>query len=129
MAPGSIAREARRSRLVDPMHLQRVAGEAQADAIVVGTESIVEFAGVEKVWKVVDGMAKEQVVQTGQRREGGVQITEGLAAGDTILRNGRQGRAARIIAKLPTAEKMTVSKTAAHDHKEEEDTSVAPSTE
>jgi RND family efflux transporter MFP subunit len=69
-----------------------------AVAITVPPEAVTEFAGVEKVWKVVDGQSREQVVRTGQRREQGIVILEGITAGDVILRNGGQGRPARIVA-------------------------------
>lgn len=70
--------------------------DPQARAIVIPSSSLVEFAGVEKVWKVVDGVAGEQVVQTARRTQDGIEIAGGLAAGDVILRNASQGRAARI---------------------------------
>jgi RND family efflux transporter MFP subunit len=72
-----------------------------AVAITIPAEAVTEFAGVEKVWKVVDGQSREQVVRTGQRREQGIEIVEGITAGDVILRNGRLGRAARVVAKEP----------------------------
>jgi RND family efflux transporter MFP subunit len=67
-----------------------------ATSIVVPASSLVEFAGAEKVWKVVDGAAREQIVQTGQRRPDGVEVVSGLSAGDVILRDAGLGRVARI---------------------------------
>lgn len=67
-----------------------------AEAIAVPASSVVEFAGVEKVWKVVDGMSQEQVVLTGGRRENGIEIIDGLSLGDRILLNASGGRVARV---------------------------------
>jgi RND family efflux transporter MFP subunit len=64
-----------------------------AQAIVVPAASIDEFAGAEKVWKVVDGTAQEQIVQTGGRRESGIEVVDGLVPGDVILRDAKSGRA------------------------------------
>jgi len=67
-----------------------------AQALVVPQSAIVEFAGVEKVWKLVDGVAQEQPVRTARRGEKTVQIVSGLAVGDTILVDASQGQVARI---------------------------------
>jgi RND family efflux transporter MFP subunit len=70
--------------------------DPQARSLVVPASAVAEFAGVDKVWKVVNGVAQEQVVQTGQRRDDSVQIVGGLAADEFILRNAQEGRAGRI---------------------------------
>ncbi len=67
----------------------------RATAIVVPTSAVVRFAGVEKVWKIVDGMASEAVVQVGRESHDRVEILRGLDAGDTVLCHGDQGRVAR----------------------------------
>lgn len=67
-----------------------------AVALVVPAAAVVEFAGAEKVWKVIDGLASEQEVLTGPRRLDGVEILNGLSAGDIILADGTQGGVARI---------------------------------
>lgn len=67
-----------------------------AESITIPVSSVVEFAGTEKVWKVVDGVTMEQVVQTGKRRDDRVEILGGLATGDTVLYEGHSGIAARI---------------------------------
>lgn len=72
--------------VVDPQHV----------AIVVPHSAIVEFAGAEKVWKVVAGVAGEQEVLAGQRRVGGIEILSGLSPGDVILSDGSRGSVARI---------------------------------
>ncbi|MFN0197585.1 MAG: efflux RND transporter periplasmic adaptor subunit [Planctomycetaceae bacterium] len=70
--------------------------DPQAQALVVPRSSIIEFAGAEKVWKVVDGLVTEQTVITGTRREQGIEILSGLVAGDLILIDGSKGRVAKI---------------------------------
>lgn len=70
--------------------------DPQSLAIAVPPSAIIEFAGAEKVWKVVDGMAQEQIVQTARRGETAVEIVEGLAAGDVILTTATAGRIARV---------------------------------
>ncbi|MCI0358797.1 MAG: efflux RND transporter periplasmic adaptor subunit [Planctomycetaceae bacterium] len=67
-----------------------------AEALVVPQSAIVEFAGVEKVWKLAEGVAREQPVRTSRRVDKSVEIVAGLAAGDTILVDASQGRVARI---------------------------------
>jgi membrane fusion protein, multidrug efflux system len=70
--------------------------DTEAQALVVPPSAIIEFAGVEKVWKLVDGVAQEQPVQTAQRGKQTVEIAGGLAAGDRILVDASLGRVARI---------------------------------
>ena len=74
----------------------------QAKAVVIPESALVEFAGAEKVWKVVNGQAKEQPVRASRRESGQVEIVEGLAFGDQILQEGDQGR-------LGAVEAMTVN--------------------
>jgi len=66
--------------------------DTQAEAIAVPASSIVEFAGVEKVWRVSAGSAAEVEVRTGRRERGLVEIVSGLNAGDVILQRGSEGR-------------------------------------
>jgi membrane fusion protein, multidrug efflux system len=67
-----------------------------AQALIVPQSAIVEFAGVEKVWKLVDGVAQEQAVRTARRVDKSVEIVAGLVAGDKILVDASQGRVARV---------------------------------
>jgi len=67
-----------------------------AQSLIIPRSAVMEFAGAEKVWKVIDGMAKEQVVQTGRHDERVIEVTGGLAAGDLILADAVHGRVARI---------------------------------
>ena len=70
--------------------------DPEATALIVPQSAIVEFAGAEKVWKLVDGVAQEQNVQTSRRADKAVEIVGGLAAGDAILAQASEGRVARI---------------------------------
>lgn len=70
--------------------------DAQAKAVVIDEFSLVEFAGSQKVWRVVNGVAKEQIVRPGRRSGGRIEIADGLKEGDQILVQGSIGRAAKI---------------------------------
>lgn len=70
--------------------------DPQARAIVIPPSSLVEFAGAEKVWKVIDGKATEQVVQTARRSKTAVEIVRGLEEGDVILLDAVVGRSAPV---------------------------------
>jgi len=70
--------------------------DAEATAIALPESAVIEFAGVEKVWKVVDGTAQEQIVATAQRRNGQIEIVDGVSAGDVLLMNASQGRVAKV---------------------------------
>lgn len=59
-----------------------------AQAIQVPTESVVPVASGYQVYKVVGGKVQPQDVQIGIRSEQVIQITKGLAVGDTLLRTG-----------------------------------------
>ena len=71
-----------------------IAIDTRATALVIPHSALVEFAGTEKVWKVVDGKCIEQVVLSGERRDAGIEILQGLKPGDVILKDGSQGRIA-----------------------------------
>lgn len=74
----------------------RIVTDETATDLVVPESAVVEFAGAEKVWKVVDGTSREQQVLVGERREGRVQILQGLSLGDVILRDGKAGLPAMV---------------------------------
>ena len=86
--------------------------DPSAQALVIPASAIAEFAGVEKVWKLVDGVAQEQAVRTARRTDQGVEITSGLAAGDTILTDASQGQVARIEPTVEESDSTTVSRSA-----------------
>jgi RND family efflux transporter MFP subunit len=66
--------------------------DADERTLAVPESSIVEFAGVEKVWVVRDEKAHGQRVRTGRRQGNLVEILEGLNANDQVLANGDEGR-------------------------------------
>lgn len=70
--------------------------DASAESLVVPQAAIIEFAGAQKVWKVVDGVAAEQEILTAERRGDMREIIQGLSVGDVILSDAARGRIARI---------------------------------
>jgi RND family efflux transporter MFP subunit len=70
--------------------------DPNALAIVVPTSAVIDFAGNEKVWRVVDGMLTEQEVWTSNERDGLREVVNGLAVGDRILVKASQGRTAKL---------------------------------
>ena len=75
----------------------RIVTDEDATAIVIPSTALVEFAGAEKVWKVVDGESREQQVLTGERRDEGIKVLQGLVEGDVILADGQAGKVAKIV--------------------------------
>lgn len=71
--------------------------DPDATALIIPGSALTEFAGTQKVWKVIDGVAAEQEVLAGARRDDEREILSGLTAGDRILRDGSKGRVARIV--------------------------------
>lgn len=65
-------------------------------SVVVPESAIVEFAGVEKVWRVQGNEAKETLVRTGLRRDGQVVVLSGVVAGDTIVTDGTQAQSGKV---------------------------------
>jgi RND family efflux transporter MFP subunit len=55
-------------------------------ALVVPSDTIVTFAGVQKVLTVRDGRAREQRIRTGRRDGALIEVLEGLRAGDVVIR-------------------------------------------
>ncbi len=101
-----------------------------AQSLVVPRSAILEFAGAEKVWKIIDGMAKEQVVRTARHSDRGIEIVEGLKSGDLVLVDAVQGRVARIepIFQQPTATNAGSAEPAEAASGEESDGSSEPIT-
>jgi RND family efflux transporter MFP subunit len=54
--------------------------------LVVPQDAIVTFAGIQKVLTVKDGHAREQRVRLGRRSGERVEVTEGIQAGDVVIR-------------------------------------------
>ncbi|NLY02515.1 MAG: efflux RND transporter periplasmic adaptor subunit [Rhodopirellula sp.] len=73
--------------------------DPKANTLAVPEKAVFEFAGVEKVWLVRDAKAEERQVTTGRHKEPMVEIVAGLAEGDTIVADAREGRAGPIHAK------------------------------
>ena len=70
-------------------------------ALVVPRDTIVTFAGVQKVLTIRDGRAHEQRIKVGRHDGERVEVTEGLQAGDAVIRdpgNLVDGAAVRVVA-------------------------------
>ena len=61
-----------------------------ADLLVVPEETLVPEQGDVFVYVVQDGKASKRRIQTGQRRVGSVQVTEGLQSGELVVTEGTQ---------------------------------------
>jgi RND family efflux transporter MFP subunit len=71
--------------------------DPNAQALIVPRSALIEFAGTEKVWKVVNGESHESIVRTARRTEQVVEVITGLAAGDEVLAKAVEGKVARVI--------------------------------
>jgi len=60
--------------------------------------AIAEFAGVQKVWIVREGVAQQQTVRTGREAGGLVEILKGLEEGDQIIASATQAVDGPVIA-------------------------------
>ena len=56
-------------------------------AMVVPSDAVVTFAGVQRVLTVVDGRAHEQRIRVGRRDGDQVEVVEGLSSGDVVIRS------------------------------------------
>jgi RND family efflux transporter MFP subunit len=77
--------------------------DAAAQTMSVPTSAVTEFAGVEKVWLVEGGAAREQQVATGRRQQDRVEILSGLSIGQQIAADGSQGQAGPVVAVVAEA--------------------------
>lgn len=66
----------------------RLLFDDQKESVVVPETALVPQGGEQFVFKVVDGQARRQRVDIGQRREGGVEILSGVAKDDTVVTAG-----------------------------------------
>jgi multidrug efflux pump subunit AcrA (membrane-fusion protein) len=66
--------------------------DEQVPSLVLPAESIVRFAGVDKVWKIVDGKVQEQPVQLGRRIEDRWEVLAGISEGDRLLKRAVDGK-------------------------------------
>jgi RND family efflux transporter MFP subunit len=79
----------------------------EATAITIPESAVTQFAGAEKVWKVVASMASEQEIITGVSRNGFIEVIDGLEEDDVILTNAAKGRVARVVSPPdPSADKQ-----------------------
>ncbi len=51
-------------------------------------EAVVTFAGIVKVYVITEGKAEERRVTTGQRRDGWIEILEGVKVGEAVATSG-----------------------------------------
>ncbi len=73
--------------------------DPEAESLVIPVEAITEFAGSEKVWKLIEGVATQLEITTGGERAGWVEVIDGLTGGEMILSNASVGRVARVVSK------------------------------
>jgi RND family efflux transporter MFP subunit len=76
--------------------------DPDAQAIVVPASAVSRFAGVQKVWIVVDGVAKQQTVRTGREDDARVEIVEGLSPGIALVLNAAEGHDGPVVALDPS---------------------------
>ena len=72
--------------------------DPDAHAIVVPASAVSRFAGVQKVWVVVDGVAKQQTVLTGRQDERRVEIVNGLSMGTVLVHDAADGQEGPVVA-------------------------------
>lgn len=102
LATRSLAFEARidnsQQRLRSGLFAQaEVVLDPQSQRLVVPVAAVQEFAGAEKVWKLVEGVATQFEIATGSRRDGFAEVLGGLDGGDLVLADATIGRVARVI--------------------------------
>ncbi len=71
--------------------------DPDAQALVVPFTAVSRFAGVQKVWIVEEGMAKQQTIRTGREEADRVEILEGLVDGAMVVLNASEGHDGPII--------------------------------
>ena len=59
------------------------------DSLAVAEQSLIPVGDDQFLFKVVDGRAQRQKVEIGQRREGQVEVLQGLVAGDVVITAGQ----------------------------------------
>lgn len=69
-------------------------------ALLVPPASVVSFAGIDRVFTVKDGKASETRIKAGRRSDDGVEIVEGISAGDRVVLNpGNMADGEKVIVK------------------------------
>jgi RND family efflux transporter MFP subunit len=69
-----------------------------AQAVVVPASAVSRFAGVQKVWLVTDGVARQQTVRTGREDANRVEIVDGLPAGSQLVKSAADGHDGPVVA-------------------------------
>lgn len=80
--------------------------DAEAQAIVIPATAVSHFAGVEKVWVVEEGVARQQTIRTGRERDGEVEVLGGLGAGLLVVRHAAEGHDGPVVAIEQTEEQI-----------------------
>jgi membrane fusion protein, multidrug efflux system len=93
--------------------------DEKSQTIAIPIKSVVRFAGVDKVWKIVDGKVFEVIVQLGQEQGELVEVIAGIQEGEHLLRDAQLGRAGRFKNSAVDTQVLTA----------QSDTSASPSTE
>ena len=84
-----------------------IAIEPEAQAIVIPVSALVRFAGVDKVWKIIDGKLVEQYVILGRQEDSLIEIRKGLEEGDVLLLDAKDGKKGRFQEKMDSIEKQS----------------------
>ena len=84
--------------------------DADAQSLTVPSTAVSRFAGVQKVWLVEDGQARQQTVQTGRVESGRIELVGGLQDGDLVVTNAAEGHDGPVAAiDAPPAEEQQVT--------------------
>jgi RND family efflux transporter MFP subunit len=78
--------------------------DAAARALSVPATAVSQFAGIQKVWIVIEGQARHQAVTVGRRDDARVEILTGLEPGAVVIAQASEGYAGPVIAKLESSE-------------------------
>jgi multidrug efflux pump subunit AcrA (membrane-fusion protein) len=71
---------------------------AEARALTLPSTAVSRFAGVQKVWLVEKGAARQKTVQTGREAAGRIELTGGLASGAVVVTNAAEGYEGPVVA-------------------------------
>lgn len=71
--------------------------DATAKALALPASAVSQFAGVQKVWQVVDGESHQVTVRTGREDQGRIEILSGLKVGDQVVTDADQGHDGPVI--------------------------------
>jgi membrane fusion protein (multidrug efflux system) len=95
--------------------------DPSAEAVVVPASAVSRFAGVQKVWLVTDGSARQQTVRTGREDNGRVEIVDGLTPGSLLVRDAAEGHDGPVVAieeaaPAPRQARLSETHTVTHEH-------------